>query len=280
MSNMEYNLKIRKSSFYPKCNLNDKRNFKRIYLIQKDGTVVEKVILNVIDSFKRETIILFHYLSFMIKRFYQVKVGVNVISRDNPWDFRVETSENETYNIEITSIAESKSIFKNYSSEDLYSEWCTNNEIPLHKLNKILTLFPQINQEKATKELLKNEYHKNDFVSNQLYSESETIFLSKIEGRFKNPKDMLIEIISKKADKSHAQKDQTVIIIDNRTLHFELDDFLEALPDIAKYCASLDFPEVWLYTGYCSDDDGNNSDYSFIPIKVRENQESILNLKN
>ncbi|CAM2807868.1 hypothetical protein [Vibrio mytili] len=104
------------------------------------------------------------------------------------------------------------------------------------------------------------------------------MFISKLPSPVKIAEKVLLDSISKKAVKRHEGKDQTVIIIDNRTMSLEMDDFYSALPSISEYCESLDFPEIWLYTGHCSDDDGNNADFSFIPIKVRQYQAKVLSL--
>ncbi|NAX46420.1 hypothetical protein CAG70_05335 [Photobacterium halotolerans] len=94
-----------KSSFYPECDLEDKSNYKRMYYIKRDGTAVEKVVLDVIDPFHREILIFKHYLRHFVKHFCNNDLGINLISRDEPWDFKIETSDNSKFNIEITSIA-------------------------------------------------------------------------------------------------------------------------------------------------------------------------------
>jgi len=41
---------------------------------------------------------------------------------------------------------------------------------------------------------------------------------------------------------------------------------------LSDYCHALPFPEVWFYTGYCSDNDGYNAEFSFAPLKLNDEQ--------
>ena len=50
----------------------------------------------------------------------------------------------------------------------------------------------------------------------------------------------------------------------------------EKICEIATYISSLPFKEVWLYTGYYSDNDGSNSEYTLIPLKIPEDKIEIL----
>ncbi|MEZ8042427.1 hypothetical protein ACED25_23045 [Vibrio sp. 1F263] len=267
-----------RSSFYPECDLKDKNNYKRMFFIKRDGSTVEKVILDVIDPFHRETLIFTHYMRHLVRHFIKSDVGFNVISRDQPWDFRVETNEKSTFNIEITSIAESYKVFNNHSSEERFTKWKLEKRIPLHELIKLDKLFPNKGIHDVVKDFTRLDIDENDLVVNPLYSEERSLFISKLPTEVKTAQEVLIQSISKKAAKKHVGKEQTVIVIDNRSMTLEMDDFYAALPSVSAYCETLEFPEVWLYTGHCSDDDGNNADFSFIPIKVRRYQEEILDL--
>lgn len=271
-------MKTIKSSFYPECDLENKNNYKRVFYIKRDGSIMEKVVLDVIDPSHRETLVFTHYLRHLARNFCKTDIGINLKSRDNPWDFQIETSGNSTFNIEITSIAESYKVFNNHSSEERYTKWKQKKDIPLHELIKLGKLFPSDGINSVVQEFMQAGIDNNDLVLNPLCSNKSSFFISNLPSQVITAEKMLLDSISKKAAKKHKGKDQTVIIIDNRTISLEMDDFYSALPIISDYCESLDFPEIWLYTGHCSDDDGNNADFSFIPIKVREYQEKILSL--
>jgi hypothetical protein len=249
-----------------------------MYIIKRDGSTVEKVILDVIDPFHRETLIFTHYMRHLVRHFLKTGVGFNVISRDEPWDFRVVTSEKNTFNIEITSIAESYKVFNNHSSEERFTKWKQQEKIPLHELIKLVKLFPDKDIDNVAQDFVRAGIDENDLVANPLFSEESSLFISTLPTQAKTVEEVLLESISKKAVKKHKEKDQTVIVIDNRSMTFEINDFYSVLPSIYEYCETLDFPEIWLYTGHCSDDDGNNADFSFIPIKVRKYQAKLLDL--
>ena len=42
------------------------------------------------------------------------------------------------------------------------------------------------------------------------------------------------------------------------------------------YLEGVPFREVWFYAGYYSDNDGNNAEFSFSPLKVTRAQERVL----
>ena len=102
------NLTINKSSFGPVRSLEDKNNFKRYYRIERDGSVKERIFLNVPDVSLREQIICLHYIQFCLNNFTDEKelVGIKFVKRDEPWDFDVELSNGQRFNVEITSIAD------------------------------------------------------------------------------------------------------------------------------------------------------------------------------
>ncbi len=103
---------IKRSGFNPVASLDDKRNYKRFYRIESDGSIVERIFLDVPDPSHREHLIFLHYLKHLAKIFKNQAIGINLLGRDNPWDFRIELSTDEVFNIEITSIADSSKLFE------------------------------------------------------------------------------------------------------------------------------------------------------------------------
>ena len=76
--------------------------------------------------------------------------------------------------------------------------------------------------------------------------------------------------IRKKASKLHVDKSETVLVIDNRTVTYDQPDFERVMPEISAMAAESGFAEVWIYTGYCSDDDGNNAEFTLLSLKTTE----------
>ncbi len=111
-------LNVRKSVFYPNADLTTKQNYKHYSIVEPDGSIIERVFLDIPIARIRERIIFRHYLSRRVKFFYDNPVGFNVLSRDSPWDFTIELSSGESFNIEITSIAEEPWIFEMLKREE------------------------------------------------------------------------------------------------------------------------------------------------------------------
>ena len=267
---------IRRSGFYPVTSLDEKRNYKRFYRIEQDGSIVERVFLNVPDSAHREHLIFLHYLKHLVKLFKDQKIGINVLSRDNPWDFKIEISTGEIFNIEITSIADSSKLFEIQKREERYAKCCQQAEIRLRDLEKISILFPNEQLNKVVVDYLNEGISKDTNVKNPLKKEGANIFLSNMAKNLDPLENQIRTAIEGKVAKKHEEKEITVLIIDNRTSAYDMEEYSNACEELGDYLKSIPFPEVWFYTGYFSDDDGNNSEFSFGPLKIQEQQKTIL----
>lgn len=107
---MKNDIKIDRSTFKPVKPLEGKSNYKRYFRIERDGSVKERIFLNVPNISLREEIICKYYLSFLVRNFIQPTnpIGVKFTSRDDPWDFRVELSNGLSFNVEVTSVADNQ----------------------------------------------------------------------------------------------------------------------------------------------------------------------------
>lgn len=269
-------MNIRKSSFHPNCEMKDKHNFKPYNLIERDGTIYERIFLDVPDPSFREYLICMHYLKHQVKVFGNRPLGLNIISRDDPWDFKIETSEKEEFNIEITAIADDDFSFEKMKREERLAIKSNEEKLPIHELIKLNSFFPTEKMSSLIENLLENGHSKKDIVENPFRGNYPNIFLSNSNYTEKNLENLMNTAISKKESKKHREKDKTVLLIDNRTLKYEISDFFEAFKAIEKTTDKSNFREIWLYTGYCSDNDGNNAEYSLAPIKITEKQNKKL----
>lgn len=212
----------------------------------------------------------------VVRHFYTEEVGLNIASRDAPWDFGLELSTGERVNIEITSITDVTQNFKTLKSEERYVKWKNEKKIPFHELKKLSFLFSRSSLSDEVESLKKNGLNNKDMVDNPIYGESTTMFLSNMPESKVPLSEILKEAIDKKASKKHSEKEKTVLVIDNRSYLFEMDDFYLAAEELSAYCASQLFPEIWFYTGYFSDENGSNAEFSFAPLKVTPQQSKIL----
>lgn len=126
------------------------------------------------------------------------------------------------------------------------------------------------------KKLKSNGVGKKQTVKNPFYREGKRIILSNVPAPLKSLSEILNEVINKKLEKKHSGKEKTVLLIDNRTGAFDLPELQNSVEEISDDLDKTPFMEIWVYTGYASDFDGNNAEYSFTPIKCSQNQFHVL----
>jgi len=267
---MNNNLKIIQNTFRPIKPLEGKSNYKRYFRIEKDGSVKERIFLNVPDISLREEIICKHYLSFLVRNFIQNPVGINFTARDDPWDFGVELSNGLLFNVEITSVADNQWLHEKMKREEEFEKIVVREVVPLRKLKKIHLWFGGEKLQQAIKKAEKESIKAREQITNPFYDEQGRIYISDSKDEPKSLSDLIIESIEKKICKNHNNIKNTILIIDNRTSRFEIEDYRKAISKLESEAklTNVNFPEVYFYTGYYSDNDGNNAEYSFAPIKL------------
>lgn len=256
--------------------MDGRHNFKRVFRIEKDASVTERIFLDVPDPAQRELLICLHYLKHITRVFLDESVGVNILSRDAPWDFKLQLSTGRIFNLEITSVADGPQHFELNKREERLAKWGVVASIPLHQLEKLNSLFPN---EKIEKQILKHKANgvtANGLVDNPLQSTQTRMMLSNLFEPVDSLENQIKSAISKKIEKNHSEKEQTVLIVDNRTSAFDVKDYFAAVEALESFIESTPFPEVWFYTGYCSDNDGNNAEFSFSPLKATSDQRIVL----
>lgn len=122
------------------------------------------------------------------------------------------------------------------------------------------------------KNLVNSGASKESLVHNPLYGEKKHLFLSSRDYPKEPLEDVIKTSIQKKENKRHSDKENTVLLIDNRTLIYEIPDLEAALISLENVLATSTFKEIWFYTGYYSELDGSNAEYSFAPLKISESQ--------
>jgi hypothetical protein len=265
-------------SLNPILSLEGKNNFQKFFLIEKDGNIKERIILFINNIKLREDVICFHFLSRYIQVFIEKRTGIKFVSRDDPWDFQIELSNSEKLTIEITSIADEVDLFKTFKYQERISERSNFKKLEFHELVKLNNLFPQRDIQKEIDKLRINKVKNNQLVSNPYYGKS-FFFESSISDNLECFEKILKKSIDKKTEKTHSNKQNLILIIDNRTVTYELEDIISYLGNMNDYFNNLPFKEVWLYTGYYSDFDGNNAEYSFVPLKLDELKLDKLKIK-
>lgn len=261
-----------KAEFYPSGPIDDRNNTKKFIRIERDGSATARVFLDLFGMDIRERIIFVHYLRHRIKHFYDVDVGVKILSRDDPWDFGIELSTAERFNVEITSIADSKEHFKINKREERLTYYSGFEQLPFHEVEKLNQLFGDAKVDALLHELRRSITTKQDKVLNPFHTETGRMLVSSMLNPVEPLSDHIRHAIESKVEKSHHGKANTVLILDNRSSAFDAPDYRQAVDELAGYWSKCPFPEVWFYTGYCSDIDGNNAEFSFAPLKATDDQ--------
>jgi hypothetical protein len=132
------------------------------------------------------------------------------------------------------------------------------------------------NLSKITSEYGREGRDDAELVANPLKDTRQVLFISSMLPPEETLAQQMRSAIEKKASKPHAGKENTVLIIDNRTSAFDVRDYRSAADKLKLILTKVPFPEIWFYTGYCSDDDGNNAEFSFAPLKVTPSQADVL----
>lgn len=261
-------LSVRRSGFYPVGSLLGKRNYKQFVKIERDGSVRQTVYLDVPDAPHRELLICLHYLRHLVRNVLRDEVEVNILGRDCPWDFKLQLSTGQVFCLEITSIADNAGHFEINKREERFTRWAREELIPLHELQKLAYLFSDDSLNSIASEHVREGLGGSELVANPLRQAKCRVFLSSMLQPDTSLANQIRSAVGRKAMKAHAGKETTVLIIDNRTSAFDLPDYFAAAKELRSMLAETPFPEVWFYTGYCSDDDGNNAEFSFAPLKV------------
>lgn len=247
----------------------ERKNCKTTIVIGRDGKATERVRLTVSDPARREELILRHYIRHYANAFGSLPVGVNIWGRDNPWDFDVELNDEYRFFVEVTALGDSEFQFEREKREERLANESMKPEIRLRDLRKVHKMFSLDDIDDFIKTYSKEPADLK--VANPLYGDpSKRVITGQIRRPDARLADKIVAAIDAKAAKTHDGKEKTVLILDYRTNFPTKEGLLRAMAELPAYFAASPFPEIWLYHGYFSDDDGNNAEFSFAPLKLPE----------
>lgn len=269
-------LNAKKAEFYPVTQIDEQRNAKKFLRIELDGSVTARVFLDIFDMDTRERVICLHYLRHRVRHFHDEDVGIKFVSRDDPWDFGIELSNAQQFNVEITSIADSEDHFKIAKREERLTHYCRFERLPLHEVRNLAKFFGDEKVDEFVREANKSTTTKSDEVPNPFFSKSGRLVISSLLQPDITLSDQIRRAVDSKIGKRHADKEKTILIVDNRSSAYDAPDYRTAVAELSDYWSDCPFPEVWFYTGYCSDTDGTNAEFSFAPLKITDLQASAL----
>lgn len=182
----------------------------------------------------------------------------------------MELSNELLFNVEITSVADNQWLHEKMKREEEFEKIVARKYISLRKLKKIHLWFGGEKSQQSIKKAEEDSTKADEQIANPFYDERGRIYISDSKDELKSLSDLIVEAIEKKIYKNHDGIENTILIIDNRTSRFEIEDYRKAIGELESGAelAKINFREVYFYTGYYSDNDGNNAEYSFAPIKL------------
>jgi hypothetical protein len=266
----------KRPALFPISDPAGKPNSRTLYRVALDGSVTERVFLHVPDMRERERLICVHYLRHLVHNFISENIGISVLGRDDPWDFRVELSNGDLFNVEITSIADNPAQFEIAKREERFAQFARQDKISIRDLGKIAKWFNHPAIEVLLHEFDGQGLGLDDLVDNPLESEQPRIFLGPLPPPTESLTTQIRVAVDRKLSKPHHGVEETVLIIDNRTSAFDIPAYREASESLVSYLEAAPFKEIWFYTGYYSDSSGNEAEFSFGPLKITGEQRAAL----
>ncbi|MDA7427438.1 hypothetical protein PGB28_03125 [Primorskyibacter aestuariivivens] len=256
-----------RSGFYPEKDPRKLHNCKQYFWIQPDGSTVAAAYLNALEDCFREEIILQDYVSHLCQTL-RISLGMNYLARDNPWDFRIGFSTGVDCNVEITSITDRADFWKKITAEELIQRHSYYPTVRLGILKKISDFFPDQELSELIATHRRNGLSNSHEVENPYYPEKPKLFTSLSPSPTSDVGEAIRNAITSKLRKRHKGKDETILIIDNRTTTTELTQVISAIERETEFLMWSEFPEIWLYTGYGGGRNRKFSESLLLPMKA------------
>lgn len=260
----------------PLNDLTGKKNYRIFILIDENGNITERILLNTPNDMTRETIICGHFLQHYFNCFAMNSAVTDLISRDDPWDFHIKVDDTEDLIIEITAMADNPQLFEKFKNEERLLSITKERNMTIRELNRLEFAFPDVEIKSLIEKYIFEGKLRDDVVANPYFGKDSFVFLSSQSPYVPDFHENLQVTINKKLNKNHSNKGEVILIVDNRTVLPDLKTVNEKLSEIKTFIDDLPFKEVWLYTGYYSNDDGINSEYTLIPLKVSYEKIEVL----
>jgi len=281
MTESNFSCKLLRGSvrrFFPEKNLESKRNFCRHVFIEQDGKITEIVRLNVLNDRHREDVIGYHFSLQYGEMHYGEQSEppqFYVVGRDCPWDFEYVLHDTTTFFLEITRVAD-KALLKAMKAENEVNTLLNKGELKGYEILKIEKKFPGTLPNEIVRKIQTKADKKASFPIDPEHH-SKRVFIRPTMFPRINLESAIRTAIQKKIDKPHVGKERTILLLDNLTTHSDPDDFFDAVEALSDFLDSIPFLSIWLYTGYYSDDDGLNCEFSLFPIKPSKSEAEFLN---
>ena len=249
-----------KIDFVPRSPVDGQDNHKTTFIVFPNGSARPVVRLLADGARQREGIIIQHYLRFFAKYVENAEIGVDFVGRDEPWDATIQINKRQQFNLEITALAEDANSYAVNAKDQEYKGLAKKDVVSSAELKKVEKWFG--------KEAAPDKTEVTSAFGNPLTPTEERIVISVARPPIETWSDIIINLITKKSQKSHPRKESTAIIIDNQAILLTKAELLELREEITTRLQDQVFPEIFFYTGFFGDLDGTNASFSIIPLKI------------
>lgn len=266
-----------KYRFAPKNELEGKENASRHCFIDRTGEVHEVVRLNILHDRDREEVIAYHFSRQYAEIHYRESTAqpqFYMIGRDCPWDFEYVMHDGNSFYLEICRVAQTD-LLKAMKIENDCLLLCNKERLTGYELLKLKKHFPDSVPDEVISKIV-SKVDKLRLYSNKIADFQSSVFLRPPLDPFLDLKAAIETAVSKKSKKRHNGKDQTILLLDNITTHSSPSDFAEAFGELESLIIDTPFKEIWLYTGYYSDLECTDFEYSLMPVKLDPKSHAIM----
>ncbi|RSY85976.1 hypothetical protein DAH66_09800 [Sphingomonas koreensis] len=271
----QFQQSIARDAFSPIDNAQvERRNCTTRIIIGRDGSIRERVALQTISPEHREQLILLHYLRHYGLCYVEDVMGLNIVSRDAPWDFEIELSTGEHFFVEITAIADGRFQFEREKREERLRRAALRKTIRVRDLRKLNEMF-DIPALEAVAVLHQNTPADLE-IDNPLCPESVQLLMGMIQPATRPLDAQIVEAVASKVAKRHDNKDRTTLILDFRGNFPSQDELLAAADTLGPLLDQAPFREIWFYIGYFSNDQGNDAEFALTPLKLGQDKAEKL----
>ncbi len=254
---------IKKEHFlYPVRSLKGKHNFKLNHRINETGSITTiQASLHCDTKEKREEIILKHFLLHLKNN---EDCLLDIVDRDNPWDFLIIKDKKYAFIVEITSFSENEVSFIKKKREEKYQKLSKENTLRLRDLRKLAKEFSLAEHIDLLLDQSK-ELHGDTIIENPLPKWSHVILsMTNTDDEklsFLELVELAIQSKLNKSEKTHPNKESVYLVLDNRTTKYNKENYDKALKKLSKKSKGWPFLGIYIYTGFYSDDDGKNAEF-------------------
>ena len=204
----------------------------------------------------------------MMKYFGNISIGLNIISRDDPWDFEMIDNNGNKFYIEITEFTDRVWFHQEETKSFELDEMISTKKAEYSKIKKVIEYFdlkikiPENPGKGNNKKIIKNpifNYKREKFWFRNTKSKSNF--------------ESLEEAILKKENKKH-DKSNCILILDNRSIYFNAFHYNK----LRNKISNLDFSFMGIFVITAYGTRYNDVEFTAFPLWLSKKMDSKITI--